>query len=203
VIRRALTALAVLAMAGVSSVAYAHGDVRSTSPKVDASVDSPPREIRVTLTEAPTPDAIVQAKDGCGKQVVTTVSVAQATITGDVSGGAQPGRWTVSWRAISSVDGHPTEGKFSFLVNGATDCSSEGADPSPTSEATPDASVASPTADATHSAEHTPGPTESEVDLDAAPASEEEGGGFPAVPVAIGAVVIIGVAVIARFVGAR
>ncbi len=201
-VRRWLAPAAVLVMACAALPAYAHGEVRSMSPKADSFVHSPPRAIRVTLTEAPTRDAVVQAKDGCGKQVVTTVSVAKATMTGEVSDGAQPGRWTVSWRAISTVDGHPTEGKFSFRVHGRTDCSGGGEQPSPAADPTPDATEASPAEEPTDSSP-APTPTESDVDLDAAPASDEDGGGFPAVPVAIGGALIVGVAVIARIVGAR
>jgi methionine-rich copper-binding protein CopC len=198
--KRLVTGLAALALAALSAVAYAHGDVRSTSPKADAIVESPPKRVVVTLTEAPSRDAVVRAKDGCGKQVITTVSVAQATITGAVTDGAQPGRWAVSWRAISTVDGHPTEGKFAFTVDGVTDCSAEG-DPSPSPEPTADATVAPGTPEPTITPQ--PSPTESDVDLDAAPASDEDGGGFPTVPVAVGAVVIVAVALIARFAGAR
>jgi methionine-rich copper-binding protein CopC len=200
--KRLVTGLAGLALASLSAVAFAHGDVRSTSPKADAIVESSPKSVAVTLTEAPS-QAVVRAKDGCGKQVITTVSVAQATITGTVTDGAQPGRWAVSWRAISTVDGHPTEGKFAFTVNGVTDCSAEGGDPSPSPEPTSDATVAPETAEPIITPEPTPAPTESDVDLDAAPASDEDGGGFPTVPVAIGAAVIVGVALIARFAGAR
>jgi copper resistance protein C len=194
--------LAALSLAALSAAAYAHGEVRSTSPKADANVQSAPKRVTVTLTEAPSQDAVMRAKDGCGKQVVTTVSVAQATITGAVTDGAQPGRWAVSWRAISTVDGHPTEGKFAFTVNGVTDCSAEGGDQSSSVES-PEATVAPETAEPTVTPEPTPAPTESDVDLDAAPASDEGGGGFPTVPVAIGAAVIVGLAVIARFAGAR
>jgi methionine-rich copper-binding protein CopC len=200
-LKRLVTGLAALAFAALSAAAYAHGDVRSTSPKADAIVESPPKKVAVTLTEEPSQDSLVRAKDGCGKQVITTVSVAQATITGAVTNGAQPGRWAVSWRAISTVDGHPTEGKFAFTVNGVTDCSAEGGDPSPNPEPTADATVAPETAEPTVTPE--PTPTESDVDLDAAPASDEDGGGFPTGPVAIGAAVIVGVALIARFAGAR
>jgi methionine-rich copper-binding protein CopC len=202
--KRLATGLAALALAGLSAVAYAHGDVRSTSPKADAIVESPPEKLTVTLTEAPSQASIVRAKDGCGNQVVTTVSVAAATITGSVTDGAQPGRWTVSWRAISTVDGHPTEGKFAFLVNGVTDCSGEGGDdPSPSPEPATDETTAPETPEPAVTTDPTPAPTESDVDLDAAPASEEDGGGFPTMPVAIGAAVIVGVALIARLAGAR
>lgn len=199
--KRLVTGLAALALAALSAAAYAHGDVRSTSPKADAIVESPPKRVEVTLTEAPSQDSVLRAKDGCGKQVITTVSVAEATITGAVTDGAQPGRWAVSWRAISTVDGHPTEGKFAFTVNGVTDCSAGGGNPSPSPDPTPDATVAPETSEPTITPE--PTPTESDVDLDAAPASDEDGGGFPTVPVAVGAAVIVGVALIARFAGAR
>ena len=201
--KRFMTGLAALTLVALSAAAYAHGDVRSTSPKADASVESAPRRITVTLTEAPSQDAVMRAKDGCGKRVVTSVSVAQATITGAVTDGAQPGRWAVSWRAISTVDGHPTEGKFAFTVNGVTNCSAEGGAPSPSPEPTTDGTVAPGTAEPTVTPEPTPAPTESDIDLDAAPASDEEGGGFPTVPVAIGAAVIVGAALVARFAGAR
>jgi copper resistance protein C len=200
---KGLTAVVVgVAFAGWAGVALAHGELKSTRPKADSTVELPPQEISVTLTEAPSPGAVMRAKDGCGKQVVATVSVAEATVTGDVTNGAQPGQWTVSWRAISAVDGHETEGKFSFLVNGITDCSAGAGGSTPTPEPTV-SEASSPAAAPTDTPEVAPSPTESDVDLDAAPASKDDGGGFPTVPVAIGAGVIIAVAVVARVAGAR
>ena len=118
-------AVALLIPPGVAS---AHGDLQGTSPEDGSSVRRFPGEITVTLTEPPTKGAEARATDGCKRKVPAAVSVDGNDIVLSVSGG-EPGKWKVSYRAVSAVDGHQTRGAFAFSVGGKKDCSAEEEDP--------------------------------------------------------------------------
>lgn len=112
----------VVALLVLPGVASAHGDLQGTSPSDGATVGKVPTEITVTLTEAPTKGAEARATDGCKKKAPAAVSVNGNDIVLSLGGG-QPGRWKVSYRAVSAVDGHQTRGSFGFTVSGKKDCS--------------------------------------------------------------------------------
>ncbi len=122
--KRTSVLVAVLALAMVPTPAFAHGDLQATSPVDGARVRSIPNEVTITLTEAPTPGAEARARDGCRKRVPGTVVVDGSDIVLSIDGG-EPGRWQVSYRAVSSVDGHQTRGRLDFTVSGARDCSED------------------------------------------------------------------------------
>lgn len=102
--------------------ALAHGDLQGTSPEDGSTVGKPPSEIRVTLTEAPTRGAEAEATDGCKRKVPAAVSVDGSDVVLSLEGGER-GKWKVTYRAVSSVDGHTTRGNFGFTVSGNKDCS--------------------------------------------------------------------------------
>lgn len=123
--RRVASLIAVLAVASLGTgTAHAHGDLQGTSPADGSSVGKPPREIRITLTEAPTKGAEAKVVDGCKDSAPGSVAVDGSDIVISLTGG-EPGRWKVSYRAVSSVDGHQTKGKFDFRVSGKKDCTQE------------------------------------------------------------------------------
>lgn len=105
-----------------ASPAVAHGDLHGTNPADGSTVGKPPSEIRVTLTEAPTSGAEGRVTDGCDRKVAAPVSVDGSDIVMSTRGGER-GRWKVTYRAVSSVDGHTTRGNFGFTVSGKKDCS--------------------------------------------------------------------------------
>ena len=129
--RRAGIAVAgafLLALA-VPGVSLAHGDLRATNPEDGSKVASPPDEVTITLTEAPTRGAEARATDGCKRRVPAVVSVDGNDVVMALRGG-EPGKWKVSYQAVSSVDGHRTRGEFSFTVGGKKDCSPDEPDDS-------------------------------------------------------------------------
>ena len=115
---------AVVGVLIVTAPAFGHGDLQGTSPEDGATVGNRPPRITITLTEAPSRGAEARATDGCKRVVPADVSVDGSDIV-LTTGGGQPGVWKVSYRAVSSVDGHQTRGKFGFTVRGKKDCSRE------------------------------------------------------------------------------
>lgn len=128
----ASAALAAICLALTATAAWAHGDIASAVPPMDAKVKKVPKHIAVQFTEAPTKQAVVTVADGCRRRVSQSL-----TVSGDTAhvtlAPAQPGRFDVKYRIVSDVDGHPTRGGYSFTVRGKKDCSA----PEPADEGEP------------------------------------------------------------------
>ncbi len=170
---------AVLSLVAIAP-AGAHGDYTTSVPEKGAVLNEVPPEIRVTLTEPPTGDSKIVAKDPCGN-TVTGVSVRNNDIIAEVSPEAHPGDWKVRWESISSVDGHSTTGTFSFTVEGEFDCTPEPIEETPApSDGTPD-----------------PGPSPGAT-LAPTAATDDGSPSFPLVPTLFGSVVLIGIAFVTR-----
>ncbi|MPZ69993.1 MAG: hypothetical protein GEU71_10760 [Actinobacteria bacterium] len=164
-----------------ASSALAHGDYVDSSPKPDEVLDAVPAEITVTLSEPPTKDSSIVAKDPCGN-TVESVSVSNNDIIAVVSPEAHPGDWRIKWETISAVDGHSTTGTFKFSVTGDADCTEEEPLPEPTTPET--------------------GP-EDDTDDTSATDAESDDDGFPFVPVVLGGVVLIALGAVGRRFGSR
>jgi methionine-rich copper-binding protein CopC len=109
-----------LALAGaLSGAAFAHAKLVSADPKVGGVADGQPGSIDLNFSEA------VSGK--LTKAVVTAASgktVASSSML-DKSGKSMmvmfktplvAGDYKVAWRAVSSDDGHPSTGAYSFTV---------------------------------------------------------------------------------------
>jgi methionine-rich copper-binding protein CopC len=192
VIRRMLTALFAFGLvASWAAPAGAHGILQSAEPAPDSTAKHVPHEIVTELTEAPVQDGRFVVKDGCDRTVNDGFEVDGETITAAVAD-AQPGPWTVRFDFISKVDGHRYAQSYSFKVAGKKDCKADelaGGD----SDDAADDDAGTATADDDHSdgGDHAGGPTDA-----GEPASDE--GSFPIVPVALGSVALVGVALLAR-----
>lgn len=109
-----------LAVLGLAGPAEAHALVRQSQPAAGSVVASPPAAVLIVFTEPPDP----------GLSVIHVLNQQGATVD---RAGAQPvpgvadelrlplprlpdGVYTVTWRAVSSADGHVTAGSFSFGV---------------------------------------------------------------------------------------
>ena len=171
-VRIGVLALPVVVVA-LCAPASAHGDLRGSNPEDGAAVGSVPGSISVTLTEAPGPGSVLKASDGCGRKVRGSVKTQGSDLVLSVASG-QPGKWKASYRAISSVDGHLTKGELAFSVKGKKDCTPGGNDEDDTKVA---------------------GGKDTRVDD---PNPDEDGGGFPVVPFAIGTAVVIVLALVVR-----
>ena len=108
-----------LVLALVSAPAYAHDELRSSSPSDGTTLARPPAQIVLTFEEPPVE---------LGAQVVVTgpdgpVSSGTPRLDGDdviadVQPSAPAGRYTVAWR-VTSDDGHPVSGTFAFTATAA------------------------------------------------------------------------------------
>lgn len=117
--------LAALLATGGGGAAHAHGVLRVADPPEGATLDDAPAAVRLTFSESP--DAAlseirVVGTNGVAYQAGRAVLVLNDPLS--ISIDLEPldrGVYTVSWRVVSSVDGHATSGAYAFGV---------GADPS-------------------------------------------------------------------------
>lgn len=185
--RLAAVAAVAVVLASGAAPAWAHGEKVVSTPDDDARVDAPPRRVTLTLTEAPTPDAVLQVADGCGDDVVADVRVRGETVEASISGGS-PGRWRARYEVISAIDGHPTDGRWDFTVRGARDCAAEGDDGA---------------AEGDDGDDETPGHGPTLAGGGGPRDDGDGGGGVPVVAVIAGAVALVAIALVARRFGAR
>lgn len=100
--------------------ADAHALLASSDPADGTRLDEPPAEIVLSFTEAPELSlSEVSLLDGSG----ATLEVGEpAAVPGEPGAlsvrvpGLEQGVYTVTWRTVSKVDGHPSGGTFAFGV---------------------------------------------------------------------------------------
>lgn len=123
-----LSALIWAVAMALPAAALAHGLLRSSSPAAQSVLMSPPREIRLTFTEAPeltfTRIRLVGSAGEIllGPLEILPQKVAVAKIPGELA----PGVYRVEWRT-AGADGHPVSGQFPFTVRSAVEDSAAAA----------------------------------------------------------------------------
>lgn len=100
--------------------AEAHALLRSSSPADGERLEEPPGQISLEFTERPAVDLTrVEVIDAEGDPVPTGPPVATSddglVLTVSVGISAR-GAYTVVWRTVSAVDGHPSSGAFAFGI---------------------------------------------------------------------------------------
>jgi copper resistance protein C len=183
--------LAVACLLVSASAAQAHDVLRSSDPADGSTVRVAPGQVTLTFDEpalALGTQVVVLTPDGRDAASGEPVLV-DSTVTQAVDGALPAGEYTVEWRVTSS-DGHPIDGTFTFT---ATESSGESPVPSP---ARSDDPTTAPTAGPTSSASAVPTPSASSAlpVIDPGPA-----GGGPAawlvggliVLLVVGAVVVV------------
>ncbi|MEP6629814.1 MAG: copper resistance CopC family protein [Lapillicoccus sp.] len=105
---------------GGASVAAAHDALRSTSPADGATVTTVPAEVVLTFDQpALALGTEVVVTDPSGSPVQDGApSLVDATVRQRVRGGGA-GTYAVRWR-VTSVDGHPVSGTFTFTATAAS-----------------------------------------------------------------------------------
>lgn len=126
-IRRRVTAaglaVALFALSAlIAAPAFAHAAYSDSDPQDKETVDSPPEEVWAEFTEPVVDDSKLEVFDPCGRQVDHGDSVVTGyRITVGMSGEAA-GLYTVRFAVVSAVDGHPTNGEFTFEAGNGAPC---------------------------------------------------------------------------------
>jgi methionine-rich copper-binding protein CopC len=121
--RTGLLAAAVLvAMGGwlaTAGTASAHNSLRSTSPADHSTVDTVPRLVVLTFDQPAIAMGTTVTVTGPGGVVGDgSVQLIDNTVQQAVRPGAPAGAYTVVWR-VTSADGHPIDGIFTFTARTA------------------------------------------------------------------------------------
>jgi copper transport protein len=119
--RAALAAiLAGLWLVTTGPAAGAHAMLRGSDPAAGASLDLAPGRVTLTFTEAPEEAlSVVHVLDTSGREVSAGPAVPVAGSQLQLRAGLRAlgaGTYTVTWRAVSRVDGHVSRGAFAFGV---------------------------------------------------------------------------------------
>ena len=175
---RALAAAFTLVLL-LSPGAWGHGELQGTDPLKGQTLNKVPRRVSVTLTETPQRNARFIVVDGCKRTVSDAVAVEGNVLSATIEGTARPGDWIMSYRAISSEDGHLTDGSIRFKVAGKKDCSPDQEPPS----------------------SETPIPSDSPTGRADDPGGD--GGSSPVLPIILGGTAILGLGLAVRLASGR
>ena len=131
-----------------ATAASAHDILVATEPANGAALEAPPGQVRLTFTD-PVLDGTAQVRvDGpSGVAPIGPVSVDGSAVVVPLTAALPAGGYTVLWR-VTSQDGHPVSGTFSFTVGGSASAApaatapSVAGGPSPSGAATSSTPVA-------------------------------------------------------------
>jgi copper transport protein len=115
--------VAFLLVGGSLAPVYAHANLIRSDPAANSVLPTSPHQVTLYFTEQLEPKLSGAAVyDSNGKDVDTgySISPTDATILIVSLPTLRSGVYTVSWHAISAVDGHHTSGSFSFGVGNVT-----------------------------------------------------------------------------------
>lgn len=114
-----LAGVAVLALLFLTPItpATAHDAVEAAEPADGSVLSSVPAAVKLTFNNTPIAlGAAVQVTDFNGiDQADGGVAITDNIVTQELKEGAPAGRYTVTWRVVSS-DSHPIEGRFTFTA---------------------------------------------------------------------------------------
>ena len=119
-LKNSIGTFAILATIFLAGPAFAHPKLDSASPAADVSVIASPQEIKLNFSEAIIAKfSGLELKDEGGRAVTTGNPVVDPKepkqLVVPVSAPLAPGRYTVSWHAVSE-DTHKVSGDYSFRV---------------------------------------------------------------------------------------
>jgi methionine-rich copper-binding protein CopC len=120
-----MSALVIATIGAFAAPAFAHAAYKSSNPPDDGQVASPPGEVTATFTEPLATGSFLQITDPCGERVDGgDVRIVGYDMSVSMSGAAA-GRYTVFYRAFSTLDPHVTEGTFGFTATSGDACAGE------------------------------------------------------------------------------
>jgi len=119
-VRLVLAALVVVGALGAPAVtatpASAHDVLISTAPAANATVATVPAEVTLTFDEpAVAVGATIRVSGPAGDVQSGTPRLVDRSVTQDVAAGSPAGTYRVAWR-VTSADGHPVTGEYSFTA---------------------------------------------------------------------------------------
>ena len=121
--------------------AQAHDVLLRTEPSDGAVLDTPPTQVRLTFGQQALSIGTRVAVSGPGGPIAAPpVEVVGSYVTQPLPTGLPAGRYTVLWR-VTSADGHPVSGQFTFSAKG----SGSGAAAPSSATPEPDSSTDGPT----------------------------------------------------------
>jgi copper resistance protein C len=101
----------------VGSTAAAHAFLEEAAPRVGSTVHDAPREVTLRFTQDLEPAfSTVTITDASGLRVDVDKPSFRGNVIRVPLREIGPGSYRVTWRVLS-VDTHPTEGSFSFVVD--------------------------------------------------------------------------------------
>ena len=121
-----LAAIAGAAIAFVvlgTGTAFAHATYKSSNPADESTVSSAPGEITAEFTEPMSNGSYMDVTDPCGRDSGSGSTQTGSSMSVQNSSTAA-GTYVVFWRA-ASIDGHITEGEFTFTASGGDPCPGE------------------------------------------------------------------------------
>ena len=128
--------------------AGAHSALQKTNPAADSTVATLPARIELVFNEpALAPGTIIQVTNPAGQ----IISAGEPELTGNAvrqgvdTAGAAPGKYRVVWR-VTSKDGHPISGTFTFTTKGSGATAPSSSAPTSATSGTRGTSTAAPTA---------------------------------------------------------
>jgi copper resistance protein C len=115
---RILIVVVSLLLTALGTGAYAHAFLDHANPAVGSTVQTAPREVALSFTlNIDAASSNIQVTDSSGARV----DQGKGQISGNTMRiglkALKPGSYRVRWHVLS-VDGHNTEGSFSFTVGG-------------------------------------------------------------------------------------
>lgn len=113
-IRRVLTGLGVLSMAGLAA---AHTHLQSASPAEGSTVAKAPTEFVLTFPEPVRATALLLTKDGGKAQKIETLPKDMVARVTAPAPKLDDGHYTLDWR-VAGKDGHVMSGKIRFTIGG-------------------------------------------------------------------------------------
>jgi methionine-rich copper-binding protein CopC len=142
-----VTAAGALALAGglaTAGPAAAHDRLESTNPADGATVATAPDAVVLTMSSTPLAlgtQVRVTGPDGTVSE--GNPQIVDATVSEPLTGARPAGTYQVEWR-ITSSDGHPVSGSFSFTATGAAGGGATTSSSSPSSGTSASASPSAP-----------------------------------------------------------
>lgn len=114
VFRAGLTGLAAAALLGAAAPALAHAHLHMSDPAANATVAAP-KVLHLMFSEKLEAKFSTVEVAAAGKPVAVTVKASGETLEATPKSALKAGAYTVTWKVLS-VDGHKSQGSYSFTV---------------------------------------------------------------------------------------